>query len=208
MKILVACEFSGVVRDAFEKMGHDAWSCDLLPSDKPGNHYQKDVLDVLDYGWDMMIAHPPCTYLANSGVMHLHRDNTRWQKMNDAAEFFKKLMNAPIEKICIENPIVHKYATEIIGKPYSQKINPWQFGHNIQKTTCLWLKNLPPLFPTNIVDKGKFNEFVNKKTGKVKKQPAWYMDMLVKGDVKKNELWKMRSITFQGIADAMAGQWG
>lgn len=116
MKILVACEYSGTVRDAFAAKGHDAWSCDLLPTDRPGNHFQGNVLDYLDQGWDMMIAHPPCTYLANSGVCHLHKDSKRWDLLKEGAAFFKALLDAPIEKIAVENPIMHKYAKELIGK--------------------------------------------------------------------------------------------
>ena len=110
MRVLVACEFSGTVREAFTKRGHDAWSCDLLPTEIPGNHYQGDVFDIINDGWDLMIAHPPCTYLANSGVQHLHKQEGRWEKMFKAREFFIKLLNADINKICIENPIPHKYA--------------------------------------------------------------------------------------------------
>jgi len=124
MKVLIACEFSGIVRDAFAKKGHDAWSCDLLPTEIPGNHIQGDVCDILDDGWDMMIAHPPCTYLANSGVRWLHERPERWEKLKEAADFFRTLLNAPIERICIENPIPHKYAIYLIGRKYDQIIQP------------------------------------------------------------------------------------
>ena len=196
MKILVACEYSGTVRDAFRKRGHDAVSCDILPSDKEGPHYQGDVADILDNGWDMMIAHPPCTYLTNSGVTWLHRDPSRWQKLDDGAAFFKRLLDAPISKKAIENPIMHKYAKERIGNVrQSQTIQPWMFGHAEQKATCLWLHNLPLLKETNNVKS----------------------DMLLLSPAERQRLhylppsadrWKLRSTTFKGIADAMAEQWG
>jgi hypothetical protein len=186
MKVLVACEFSGIVREAFAKRGHDAWSCDLLPTEQPGNHIQGNVLDILDKGWDLMIAHPPCTYLCNSGVRWLAGDPIRLACMKDGCWFFNQLLNAPIPKICIENPIPHKYARAIIGD-YTQLIQPWQFGHGETKATCLWLKNLPKLQPTNIVSGRK---------AKVHKMPP------------SADRWKKRSMTYQGIADAMANQWG
>ena len=152
MKILIACEYSGTVRDAFTKKGHDVTSCDLLPTDKPGKHYQGDVFDIINDGFDLMIAHPPCTYLTNAGVTHLHKDAKRWLDLFDAAEFFKKLLNADIQKIAVENPIMHKYAKRLIGDvKQSQVIQPWMFGHMEQKATCLWLKGLPELRPTNNV---------------------------------------------------------
>ena len=130
MKILVACEQSGRVRDAFKALGHDAWSCDILPTDSPGQHLQCDITTVLNNGWDLMVAHPPCTYMANSGVSWLHKDPTRWGKLDEAAVLFKLLMDAPIQRICIENPIMHKYAKERIGwAKQSQIIQPWMFGH-------------------------------------------------------------------------------
>src|SRR5574343_1632559 len=150
MRILVACEFSGVVRKEFAKLGHDAWSCDLMPSEIEGNHYQCDVRYILTEHWDLMIAHPPCTRLCNSGVRWLHERNL-WDAMRIDGEFFKTMLNAPIEKIAIENPIMHKYAVEVIGVKYTQIIHPWQFGHSETKATCLWLKNLSCLQPTNIV---------------------------------------------------------
>jgi len=147
MRVLVACEESGTVRDAFRKLGHDAWSCDLIDIDNK-HHLQGDVLEYLDWNWDLMIAHPPCTRLCNSGVMWLDKRNL-WDELKEAWQFFNKLKNAPIERICIENPIPHKYAVEHIGK-YTQLIQPWQFGHGETKATCLWLKNLPLLTPTCI----------------------------------------------------------
>jgi len=189
MKVLIACEFSGIVRDAFAKIGHDAWSCDLLPSERPGKHIQCDVRDVLDNGWDMMIAHPPCTYLANSGVRWLYEKPERWKKLEEAAKFFKTLLNAPIHFIAIENPIPHKYAIELIGRKYDQLIQPWQFGEPYSKATCLWLKNLPPLKSTKIIPKNQV------------KQQVWK-------EPPSKERWKNRSRTYPGIAEAMAEQWG
>jgi len=204
MKILIACEYSGAVRDAFIKQGHDAMSCDLLPTDSPGPHYQGSVFDVLNDGWDMMIAHPPCTYLAVSGNRWLYnkdksRNEERWKNREEGLDFVRALMNAPIDKIVIENPV--SCISSEIRKP-DQIIQPWQFGDEAQKTTCLWLKNLPKLKPTKIVGKG---EFVTFKSGK--KHPAWYAEAFAKAKTKA-ERQKLRSKTFQGIADAMASQWG
>lgn len=192
MKVLVACEFSGTVRDAFIKRGHDAWSCDLLDTESLGPHYQGDVLELLDENWDLMIAHPPCTYLANSGVCHLNNNPKRQKEMRKAVKFFKTLLNAPIGKICIENPIPHKYG---IGKTYSQIIHPWMFGHPEKKATCLWLKGLPKLKET----KNVYNEML--KLPKSKQQRLHYLSP-------SKDRWKLRSKTYQGIADAMAEQWG
>lgn len=194
-RVLVACEFSGVVREAFRKRGFDAWSCDLLPTEIDGQHIQGDVLEVLDQGWDLMIAHPPCTYIANSGVQHLHRDKSRWQKLDQAVYFFKTLLNSKIPKICIENPVPHKYA----GLPvYQQIIQPYEHGHNVMKKTCLWLRGLPKLKPTHIVSQGE--KYIGK-DGK-SNGSKWYQLPPTK------DRWKHRSRTFQGIADAMAQQWG
>lgn len=195
MKVLVACEFSGIVREAFKAKGHDAWSCDLLPTEIKGNHFQCDVLEILDLSWDLMIAHPPCTYLANSGVMWLHKQEGRWDKMREGAEFFKKLLNADIPKICIENPIMHKYAKEIIGTNFTQSIQPYQFGHKEQKRTCLWLKGLPKLKETNNVKEEML------KLSDKERQRLHYLPP-------SKDRWKLRSTTFQGIANAMANQWG
>lgn len=194
MKILVACEYSGVVREAFKKKGHDVMSCDLLPTDIPGNHYQGDIKDVLYEGWDMMIAHPPCTYLTNSGVMWLHKQADRWEKMKQGAEFFKLLLHAPIAKKVIENPIMHKYAIEIIEKKQTQIIQPYMFGHMERKATCLWLHNVPKLKEGNNV----FEEMM--KLPKNKRERLHYLPP-------SKDRWKLRSKTFQGIADAMAEQW-
>lgn len=191
MKVLVACEFSGTVRDAFAKRGHDAWSCDLLPTEKPGNHYQCDVREVLNLGWDLIIAHPPCTYLCVPGAHYLHKQKDRWDKMTKAREFFLILLGAKIDKICVENPLPHKYCE--LPK-HDQIIHPYFFGQQFTKRTCLWLKNLNLLKPTNIVEKG---ERYIRKDGTTSNS-KWY----AKSNAKK------RSITFQGIADAMAEQWG
>ena len=186
MRVLIACEYSGTIREAFTKLGHDAWSCDLLETDIKGNHYQGDVFEIISEKWDLMIAHPPCTYLCNSGVSWLHKDKARWDKMREGAVFFKKLLDAPIPKIAIENPIMHKYAVEIIGRRQDQLIQPWQFGHGETKATCLWIKNLPKLIPTNIVE------------GRVQR-----LHLLPPSE----DRWKLRSKTYQGIADAIAKQW-
>ena len=181
MKVLVACEFSGTVRDAFQSRGHNAWSCDLLPSEKPGNHIQGDVLGILNQDWDLMIAHPPCTHLAVSGA--------RWfpeklQEQAEALEFVLKLMKAPIKHIAIENPV------SIISsriRPPDQIIQPYMFGHGEMKTTCLWLKNLPKLKPTKIVEG--------------REQRIWKLPP-------SPDRWALRSKTYEGIAEAMADQWG
>ena len=204
MKVLIACEYSGAVRDAFIKQGHDAMSCDLLPTDVDGPHYQGSVTDILNDGWDLMIAHPPCTYLAVSGNRWLYnkdgsKNEERWDNRREALDFVRLLMNAPIKRIAVENPV--SVISSEIRKP-DQIIQPWQFGDEAQKTTCLWLKNLPKLKPTKIVGKG---EFVTFKSGK--KHPAWYAEAFAKAKTKA-ERQKLRSKTFQGIADAMAEQWG
>lgn len=194
MRVLVACEFSGVVREAFRRRGHDAFSCDILPaSDDSLYHYEMNVCNVIGLGWDLMIAHPPCTYLCNSGVRWLYggkgkvRDESRWLKMQDGAEFFKELLDADIPRIAVENPIMHGYAKEIIGRGPDQIVQPWMFGHGETKATGLWLKNLPPLKPTNIVDGRK---------------PRVHFAS------PGPDRWKERSITYSGLAAAMADQWG
>ena len=196
MRVLVACEYSGRVRDAFIRRGHEAMSCDILPTDVPGLHYQGDVRDILGDGWDLMVAHPPCTYMTNSGVTWLHKDPTRWAKLDDAAAFFKMLLDAPIEKIAVENPIMHKYAKERIGGvKQTQVVQPWMFGHTEQKATCLWLKNLPPLVPTNDV-KAKMLQLPDNERQRLHYLPP------------SADRWKLRSTTYMGIAEAMADQWG
>ena len=192
MKILVACEYSGTVRDAFIKLGHDAMSCDILPTDVPGKHYQGDVLDIINDGWDLMIAHPPCTYLSNAGARFLYPkgilNEDRLAKGLEAKEFFMKLYNANIPKICVENPIPSK----VYALPdYTQTIQPYEYGHPFKKRTCLWLKGLPKLVPTNIVNERQSS-----------KVPGNWFNKGGK-DRQKN-----RAKTFEGIADAMAQQWG
>lgn len=181
MKVLVACEYSGTVRDAFIKAGHDAWSCDILPTDKPGPHLECDVLDVLGPGWDMMIAHPPCTHLAVSGARWF---KDKQQEQKEALEFVQVLLDAPIQHIALENPV--SVISSKIRKP-DQIIQPWQYGHGETKTTCLWLKNLPLLRPTDVVPG---------RESRIHKLPP------------SADRWKLRSTTYPGIASAMATQWG
>jgi len=195
MKVLIACEYSGVVRNEFLSLGHYAVSCDLLPTDIPGFHYKGDVRELLDDDWDLMIAHPPCTYLCNSGVRWLHSDPERWALMRDGSELFKTLLNSNIPKIAIENPIMHKYAKDIIGRGQDQLIQPWQFGHPEKKATCLWLKGLPKLEPTNNVKKHMDT------LSKQEQQRLFYLPP-------SEDRWKIRSTTYSGIAKAMAEQWG
>lgn len=182
MRILIACEYSGRVRDAFIAKGHDAMSCDLLPTDAPGPHYQGDVFDIIREGWDMMIAHPPCTHLAVSGAKHFAAKQASGVQQ-DALAFVRRLLDAPIKRIALENPI--SIISSHIRKP-DQIIQPWQFGHGETKATCLWLKGLPKLTPTNIVAG---------REAKVHRMPP------------SADRWKLRSTTYQGIADAMADQW-
>lgn len=199
MRVLIGCEFSGVVRRAFRALGHDAYSCDLLPSeDVTPFHIQADhdlhLLDLADNGtWDLGVFHPPCTYLANSGVRWLYGgkgkviDPDRWSDMEHGADFFKALLNCKIPRLGLENPIPHRYAIDRIGASYSQLIQPWMFGHNETKATCLWLRNLPPLKPTQIVG-GRTPRVHFASPGPNR--------------------WKERSRTLEGIAAAMAEQWG
>ncbi len=196
MKVLVACEHSGTVRHAFSLLGHDVISCDLLPTDRPGKHYQGDVFDIINNGFDLMIAHPPCTYLTNAGVGWLHKDAKRWLDLFDGAEFFRKLLHADIPKKCIENPVMHKYAKRLIGDvAQSQVIQPWMFGHTEQKATCLWLEGLPKLKETkNVRDEMML-------LPKSQRQRLHYLPPSA-------DRWKLRSQTYQGIAEAMANQWG
>ena len=191
MRVLVACEFSGIVRDAFLERGHDAMSCDLLPTESEGPHYQGDVFDVIgeddSVNWDLLIAHPPCTYLSNSGVQWLHKKEGRWQQMKDGAIFFKALLDAPIPHIAVENPIMHKYAVEIIGRRQDQVVQPWWFGHGETKATCLWLKDLPKLEPTDVVEG---------REQRLHRLPP------------SKDRWRLRSMTYPGLAAAMVNQWG
>ena len=181
MKILVACEFSGIVREAFRSVGHNAWSCDLLPSEVPGPHIQDDVRNHLDSYWDMMIAHPPCTHLAVSGARWF-KDKQREQA--EALDFVRALLDAPIEQICLENPV--SIISTAIRKP-DQIIQPWQFGHPETKAHCLWLKNLSLLIPTSNIDT---------------RIPRVHYES------PSPDRWKNRSRTYPGIAKAMADQWG
>jgi hypothetical protein len=193
MRVLIACEFSGTVRRAFRDLGHEAWSCDLLPAeDGSEHHYEGDVFDITNNSWDLMIGHPPCTDLAVSGAKHFaaKRADGRQQR---SIEFFMRLAELPIPRIAIENP-VSIMSTEW-RKP-DQIIQPWMFGHEATKTTCLWLKGLPKLVPTNVVAKGARHV-----TKSGKSLPAWY-NLPPSAD-----RWKIRSATFEGIARAMAEQW-
>lgn len=218
MTVLIACEFSGIVREAFRKRGHDAWSCDVLETEIPGQHIQGDVLAVLGDGWDLMIAHPPCTHLAVSGARWFHEKR---REQEDAVEFFMALINAPIPRIAVENPV--SVMSTRYRKP-DQIIQPWMFGHGETKATCLWLKGLPALKPTNIVapewavlpdgrihmsKKGKRDNPTHFLTGRIR---------VLKGEQLKQwerihrmppgpDRWKERSRTYPGIADAMAMQW-
>ena len=196
MRVLIACEYSGAVRDAFRARGHDAMSCDLLPTDAPGPHYQGDVRQVLGDGWDLMIAHPPCTYLSVSGMHWTRRGLRDPQLTEDALEFVRLLMDAPIPRIAIENPV--SVISTCIGKP-DQIINPYQFGHDASKKTCLWLKGLPPLKPTQIIEprivNGRKRWGNQTDSGQNRLSPS-------------PDRWKLRSATFPGIAAAMADQWG
>jgi hypothetical protein len=197
LRVLVACEFSGVVRRAFAALGHDAWSCDLLPAEDRSNHHiTGDAREILNDGWDLlMVAHPPCTRLCNSGVRWLSKPppgrtlDEMQADLREGAALFSAFWNAPIERVAVENPIMHKHAKALIenyAEP-AQTIQPWQFGHGETKGTCLWLRGLPKLTPTDIVDG---------RTARVHRMPPG------------PDRWKERSRTFVGIAAAMADQWG
>lgn len=210
MKVLIACEESQVVCKAFRAKGHEAYSCDLLPCSGgyPEWHYQQDVFEVIDKGWDLMIAHPPCTYLSVSGAKHLYNKDgspniERHENQRKALDFVYKLMMSNIPRIAIENPI--SVISSKLRKP-DQIIQPYWFGDSVSKSTCLWLKDLPKLTPTNIVGKGEFKEWIDK-NGKIKRQAMWYYDALQQAK-SPEERRTLRSKTFQGIADAMANQWG
>ena len=205
MRVLIACEFSGVVRRAFRALGHDAWSCDLLPAEDGSEfHIVGDALAAIAHGcptpttygkpWDLLIAHPPCTYLCNSGVRWLYvngrgkqRCAERWYLMVEACRFFAAMLESGIPRICVENPIMHRFARHRIGHRHSQIIQPWMFGHPETKATCLWLRGLPLLKPTNIVS-GRTPRVHHASPGP--------------------DRWKERSRTMSGIAAAMAEQWG
>lgn len=191
VKILVACEFSGRVREAFKAQGHDAWSCDLLPTEIPGQHIQGDVLEVLDKGWDLMIAHPPCTHLAVSGARYFARKRADGTQQA-AIDFFMALVNAPIPRIAVENPVC--IMSRLYRKP-DQIVQPWMFGHPESKATCLWLKGLPLLIPTNVLplpESGRWNNQTASGQNRLTPSP---------------DRWKQRSETYLGIAEAMARQW-
>lgn len=195
MRVLVACEYSGRVRDAFIAQGHEALSCDFLPTDSPGPHYQGNVLDVIDAGWDLMVAHPPCTYLCSSGLHWNGRTPGRQAMTDEALDFVRLLLNADVPRIALENPI--GCISSKVRKP-EQIIQPWQYGHDASKATCLWLKGLPLLTPTEIVaprvinGKGRYGNQTD--SGQNKLAPS-------------ADRWKLRSETYQGIATAMATQW-
>ena len=192
MRVLVACEFSGVVRDAFARMGHDAWSCDVLPTDVDGPHIQGDVLPHLSDGWDLMIAHPPCTHLAVSGARYFAQKRADGRQQA-ALQFVQQLLDAPIFRIALENPV--SIISTHIRKP-DQIIQPWEYGHPESKKTCLWLNNLNRLNPTDILptpDGGKWSNQTPSGQNKLAPSP---------------DRWKKRSMTYQNIADAMASQWG
>ena len=196
MRVLVACEFSGTVRRAFAERGHDAWSCDLLPAeDRSNKHIVGDARDLLNDGWDLMVAHPPCTRLCNSGVRWLSIPpagktlSDMWADLDEGSALFSAFWNAPIERIAVENPVMHKHAkARIVNyREPAQSVQPWQYGHGETKRTCLWLKNLPPLVPTNIVE-GRAPRVHHMSPGP--------------------DRWRERSRFFSGIAEAMADQWG
>ena len=197
LRVLVGCEFSGIVRRAFASRGHDAWSCDLLPAEDGSNrHITGDVRDILDDSWDLLVvAHPPCTRLCNSGVRWLNAPpagktlDQMWRELDEGAALFSDLWNAPVERIAVENPVMHRHAKKRIRnyQEPAQSVQPWQFGHGETKRTCLWLKNLPPLTPTDIVD-GREPRVHHMSPGP--------------------DRWKERSRFFTGIAAAMAEQWG
>lgn len=197
LRVLIGCEFSGTVRRAFAALGHDAWSCDLLPSeDRSNKHIVGDVRDILNDGWDLlMVAHPPCTRLCNSGVRWLSTPppgrtlKEMWRELDEAAELFSDLWNAPVPRVAIENPVMHRHAKERIRNyaDFTQSVQPWQFGHGECKRTCLWLRGLPPLTPTKIVE------------GREQR-----IHLMAPGP----DRWKERSRFYTGIAEAMASQWG
>jgi len=197
IRAIVGCEYSGRVRDALRARGIDAWSCDFEPCEAdPTYHIQGDLLDILDDGWDLGIFHPTCTYETNSGVCHLHTDASRWPKLFDSMAFMRTLLDADIPHIAMENPIMHKYARALLGgRRPDQIVQPWMFGHTEQKATGLWLKNLPKLKPTSNVKEEMMKLPDNER------QRLHYLPP-------SPTRWKERSRTYQGIADAMADQWG
>jgi hypothetical protein len=215
MRVLIGCECSGRIRDAFQRLGHDAWSCDKSPSETVGSHLQCDLLSILGEGWDLMIAHPDCTYLSNSGVLRLVKGKLgvktwlargcpmdqinpeRWALLNESAKFFRRLLDAKIPRIAIENPVMHGYGKHLIGcGDPSQTIQPYEFGDPESKRTCLWLKNLPLITPTNVLPLPECGHWNNQTpTGQNKLGPS---------PTRKAD----RARTYHGIANAMADQWG
>jgi hypothetical protein len=193
MKVLVACEFTGVVRDAFIARGHDATSADLLPTEAPGPHYQGDARDLLDKDWDLLVAHPPCTYLAGSGVHLLWSDPDRWDRMVEAASLFRAFLDAPVPKIAVENPLMHGHAMREVGRRHTQMVQPWQFGEDASKRTCLWLRGLPRLQPTQYLVRRRYSNQTPSGQNKLGPSP---------------QRASLRSRTYPGIAEAMADQWG
>lgn len=204
MKILIGCEESQTVTKEFRKLGFEAYSCDLLPCSggHPEWHLRGDIIEILGIGWDVLIAFPPCTDLAASGARHFEKKIADGSQAK-SIEFFMKLIKSDIPKIAIENPI--GIMSNKFRKP-DQIIQPWQFGDKAQKSTCLWLKNLPKLTPTEIVEKGEFKEWIDKKTGKMKRQALWYFEALQEAKTPEQRR-TLRSKTFPGIAKAMAEQW-
>lgn len=187
MRVLIACEFSGVVREAFRRRGHDAWSADLLPAENGSPHHiQGDARKILSDGWDLLIAHPPCTRLCNSGVRWLH-ERDLWDDMREACALFLAFLNAPVPRVAVENPVMHGHARALIGRGPDFTVQPWQFGHGETKRTCFWTRNLPPLQPTNVVE-GREARIHKASPGP--------------------DRWKLRSVTYAGVAEAMAEQWG
>lgn len=188
MRVLVACEYSGRVRDAFRAMGHDAISCDLLSSEAPGPHHQGDVRAMLAQPWDLVVAHPPCTRLCNSGVRWLH-ERDLWDEMRDGVAFFMACLNANSPRVAVENPVMHRHARELVGRGPCFTVQPWQFGDDATKRTCFWTRGLPPLKPTSDLDGSTARPEVHHAS------PG-------------PDRWKNRSRTYPGIARAMADQWG
>jgi len=200
VRVLVACEYSGVVRDAFTRAGHYAMSCDLLPTERPGFHVQGDVLEILDQNWDLMIAHPPCTHLAVSGAAHFAAKQASGVQ-GQALDFVRQLLEAPIPRIALENPV--SIISSRIRKP-DQIIQPYNFGHDASKQTCLWLKGLPPLVPTAYVEP----RLVTTPSGRIAKRWANQCDNFGHDKLPPSpDRWKLRSATYKGIAEAMAEQW-
>ena len=203
MKVLIACEYSGIVREEFKKLGHDAWSCDILDTEIPGNHFKGDVLDHLNKDWDLIIAHPPCTYLSNAGACRLYPekgklDMERYEKGLIAKDFFMKFYNHSCTKIAIENPV----SSRIFELPkYSQEIQPYEFGHPYTKKTRLWLKGLPKLKPTNVIDRSEVKTFIESGTSRYKNTNKNKNRYVARGSKDRSKFWS-------GIAQAMAQQWG